>query len=322
MNDEIIKRLEIIVKLIAIDDSEIIELQIEKLLKLDLYNHLEEIIFNLKELNYDTAIININNYLNEEPTKEKYSIEEISLKKELKSLEKIIQELNQQKQGYENEINDFHIEYSLKLGDILEDILELEEQIELQKFQRIENEYKEDNIDSDEYSKAQDDYSKIKQEYENFSNEYEEIKELHENNPDLNNEDKKKLKRLFRKGMKLCHPDTVSDELKAQANKIAQLLNEANSRKDIKGVEEILISLENGTVFDFTSDKIDDAKLIQQKIEIYRKDIGILKIEIDNIKEDELFIQIQEIEDFDKYFIQIKKELLDIFKRLKIEVND
>ncbi|MEA2049766.1 MAG: hypothetical protein U9O56_03465 [Campylobacterota bacterium] len=322
MNDEIIKRLNIIKQLIEIDDSETIDFQIEKLLKLDLYNHLDEIIINLNELNYDDAIESINNYLNQEITEEKYTLAELNLKKELKDLEKILQELSQQKLEYENDINEFHIAYNLELGDLLEEILELEEQKSQKELKEARELYKKDNTTSDDFDKAQDDYNTAKEERENFSSEHDDIKEACKNTPDLNNNDKKLLKQLYRKACKLCHPDIVTGELKDKATEIMKTLNEANSNKDIEGVKKILENLENGTILDITSDKIDDPELLEKQIATYREKTGSIQVEIDEIKEDETFILIQEIEDFDKYFIQMKKELQEVIERLKRELDE
>ncbi len=204
------------------------------------------------------------------------------------------------------EINEFNILYNLKLGEIISKILKKEQDILRQK----SNETPEDNT-------AQKKYEEAKNNYEEFHNNYEEI--LKEERYDLSEEEQQKLKQFFRKAAKMCHPDIVSDELKSQAQEIIQKLNEAYAKKDLETVEEILNSLENGFSFDMASDIISDKKILKVKIADIRTKIELLNKEIKDIKLDETFIAIQEIEDMDEYFEFMKNSLNKKYEQLNTQ---
>jgi hypothetical protein len=115
----------------------------------------------------------------------------------------------------------------------------------------------------------------------------------------------------------LCHPDIVSDELKEQAQIIFQQLNDANSKRDIKRVREILLSLESGSSFDVASDMIEDKELLKVKITDLRDLLLQNEIEIENIKESEIFKIIQENDNLEEYFKQVRTSLEDEYNQLR-----
>ena len=162
-----------------------------------------------------------------------------------------------------------------------------------------------------------EEYHEAKNDYEDFSSDYEEIKEREEQKPHLDEDEKKELKRLYRKASRICHPDIVADELKVQATEIMKQLNEAYDNKDIEKVKEILASLENGTSFDVASDKIDDKKILKNKIKEFREKISVIEQELDRINEDESFQTIENIEDMDNYFERLKEELEEEYEALR-----
>ena len=127
---QILKRLEIIKSSIAIEDEEIIELQIMKLQKLDTDDDIKAILEKLEEMNYAKALKDIENYLSKYSGVVKYVDSEVQgLKLELKSLETKIQKLAEQKTEYLNDIEEFNREYNLHLGELIKEILELKKEI-------------------------------------------------------------------------------------------------------------------------------------------------------------------------------------------------
>jgi len=151
-------------------------------------------------------------------------------------------------------------------------------------------------------------YEKAKSTYEEFNSEYEEV--VNEERYSLSEEEQQELKKLFRKAVKLCHPDIVSDELKEEAQAIIQELNSAYAKKDLTKVREILFNLENGITFTSASESVNNKETLQIKIVDIRSKIKIMIEEITELKEDETFNTIQDIEDWDDYF-QERKEQLD-----------
>ena len=375
---QIIKRLEIIKSSIAIDDEDIIELQVIKLKELDTDSGVKNILKKLENQDYGSAMNDIENYIKQHTGIVEYvDSEVIGLKLELKSLEKKLQSLSQEKTEYLNDIEEFNTQYNIHLGEITRNILNLKKDIlykQTQKQQKLKDKYKEDNqiyqdskdtieeikesirdleellkeIDEndenyDEILRAYNDlkkelndleddlinqelelkkirenldndiifkeYEEAKTSYEQFYDEYENIKEKQSDRLELKDEDIKELKVMWKKACRLCHPDIVTDELKEKANEIMQSLNDAYSRRDINKVKQILLNLENGLVFEVLSDKIDNKEILKSKIEEFRQSIINIQEEIENIKVDDTFKTISNLENWDEYFEKLKNEL-------------
>ena len=385
---QIIKRLEIIKSSIAIDDEEIIELQIIKLKELDADSGIKNILKKLENLDYGSVMNDIENYIKQHTGIVEYVDSEVlGLKLELKSLEKKLQSLSQEKTEYLNDIEEFNTQYNIHLGEITRNILNLKKDIlykQTQKQQKLKDKYKEDtqiyqdskdtideikeaikeleellkNIDENhenyeeiirsynnlkkelndleddlikqeiELNKIKDDleddelfknYEEAKTFYEEFHHEHENIKEKQSDRFELKDEDIKELKIMWKKACRLCHPDIVTDELKEKANEIMQSLNHAYSRRDINKVKQILLNLENGLVFEVSSDKIDNKEILKSKIEEFRQSIIHIQEEIENIKSDDTFKTISNLENWDEYFEELKNELKVEEKRLEDE---
>ena len=385
---QIIKRLEIIKSSIAIDDEEIIELQIIKLKELDVDSGIKNILKKLENLDYGSAMNDIENYIKQHTGIVKYVDSEVlGLKLELKSLEKKLQSLSQERTEYLNDIEEFNTQYNIHVGDITRNILNLKKDIlykQTQQQQKLKDKYKEDtqiyqdskdtieeikeaikeleellkdidendenydeiirtyndlkkelsNLEDDlinqeiELKKTKEDleddvlfknYEEAKTSYEEFHYEYENIKEKQSDRLELKDEDIKELKIMWKKACRLCHPDIVTDELKEKANEIMQSLNDAYSRRDINKVKQILLNLENGLVFEVSSDKIDNKEILKSKIEEFRQSIIDIQEEIENIKSDDTFKTISNLENWDEYFEELKNELKVEEKRLEDE---
>ena len=380
---QILKRLELIKTSIAIEDNEIIELQISKLSSMNVDGDVKHILEKLSNNNLGSVIADIEDYLNRYSGVVIYEDKEIQgLKLELKVLENQLQELSEQKSEYLNELNEFNTQYTLRLGELIQNILKIKKDIQYRFFKA-----KEDSFQSvmDDYEDAKEEYQELKaqkeelekelseidefddrydelyeelqelkveleakekevnqkrkkakeakeefeeddatkeyeeseEDYEEFSHEYESVKK--QDRFELNEEEMLELKKLFRKASKLCHPDIVADELKEQATAIMQQLNDAYSKKDIKKVKEILYNLENGITFDIASDTINDKERLKEKIKDVRERMDALNKEIDEIKLNESFTIIQEVDNLDEYFDKLKSDLQEELERLQQE---
>jgi hypothetical protein len=301
---QILKRLELIKTSIDIEDEEIIELQVMKLNKMNIDNEVKAILLKVKNSDFGGVMVEIENYIKRFSGLVVYQDSEVSgLKLELKVLENKLSNLSQTKDEYLNDIDDFNIMYHEKLGDILEKILFIKQKIAQKK--------------KTEYEELNEEFQEAKKEYEEYKQEHKKSQEKAKDTHKINEEDKKELKKLWKKASKLCHPDIVSDEFKAQATEIMKKLNDAYSKKDLKKVKEILANLENGVVFDVASDKIDDKELLKAKIEELRKDIKIIEDEIEDIKEDEISQILNSVDDLDDYFEEMKEHLMCEYEELK-----
>jgi chromosome segregation ATPase len=378
---QILKRLELIKTAISIEDEEIIELQVMKLGVMDCNADVQSILARIEAKEYALVVLEIEAYIKRFEGVVVYEDRELQgLRLELKVLEKKLQGLSDDKNGYLNDINEFNILYHLRLGECIGKILKLKEEIleaEVREKREAFEEHKEeyDSIkkeyqdlkrekeakekvleESDEfddaydeiyeaYQKLQDElkekeeelhqkrketkeaknvyeeddigqeYEEVKEDRETFDKEYEEVKQ--EERIELDKESKAKLKKLFRKASRLCHPDLVSEELKDQATEMSKELNNAYAQQDIKKIEEILWALESGEGFSVSSDTIEDKVLLKSKIIDIRDMIDSSEEELERIKEDEIIDILEEYEDIEVYFSMMEVSLEAEYERLK-----
>ena len=113
----------------------------------------------------------------------------------------------------------------------------------------------------------------------------------------------------------------VSEELKEKATQLAQQLNELYTKKDIKKIKEILISLEQGRAFTLTSDSTNNIEILKTKIDELKIKIENIKKEIESIKQDEIF-EIIQMDDWSGYLESIKKELLNQYETLQQKLEN
>jgi len=292
---EVLKRLEIIKSSIIIEDNEIVDLQVNKLLLLKIDNKVESILYLISNTNFEKVIPLIDEYLNQFRSLVLYEDEKIQgLKHELSILEKEFLLYSNKVEEYHNIINDFNIKYHKKLGDLIEEILVLREEY----YEYMAKENDDFNVE----------YKESKQDHEEFHNEFKQFS--YSNSIDLSKEDKKELKRLYKKASRLCHPDILEDEKKVEAEEIFKELNAAYEQKDIKKVSSILHQLLSGESFISASDSLFDKKVLKRKISILREKIKKIKIEISALKENETFIMLNKIDDIYDYFVQMQEELM------------
>lgn len=225
------------------------------------------------------------------------------MQSKIEELEEFLEDMDEDDEQYE-EINQVYEE-------LKENLKELEEELQNQK-ETIEE--LEDDLTGEEFERT-------KADYEEFREEYEDIKKESVDIHDISEDEKAKLKKLYRKASRLCHPDIVVDELKEQAHEIMQALNAAYSKKDIKTVQKILKNLEKGIAFDVASDKIDDKRILKAKVEELREKIDEITDDIEAIKQDDTFETICELDDWDEYFESMKYALEEEKETLLEQVN-
>ena len=192
---QILKRLELIKTAITIEDEEIIELQVAKLSSLDVDGDVKKILQKIKAYDYGGVTLDIDAYIAKYSGVVIYEDKELQgLRLELKIIERKLQKLSQEKTEYLNNINDFNIQYNLNLGDLIEEILNVRQEI-LHKI-TAENEdllkakKKEYNDAKNEYDDLKDEKEKLEAELEDldpFDDVYDELyEELSDINETLN----------------------------------------------------------------------------------------------------------------------------------------
>lgn len=288
--NKIIKRLEILKNYILLDDIEELRKESQKLKEYDFNADLSEIINDLRNNEFASAIYKIENFISKNLQLTTWTDPLIAaLKLEVKNLENQLTAYDNEKIELEKLLAEFQHRHTLELGDIILEILKLRKQ-----------KYKEDKT---KYQEAVDDE---KQYQEQVNTEKE--KELFE----LTDEQKIELKKKFRKAVVLCHPDKFNNEpleFQKQAEEISKELNEAHAKNDLQKVAEILANLEKGILSTNKGNEITDRDKLRDTINRLRDKVKILEDEIISIKKSDVFTTISSISDWSVYFNTTKERL-------------
>ena len=201
---KILKRLELIKTAIAIEDEEIIGLQVDKLKMLNIDDTVRNILSMVENCDYGNVAIAITEYIDKYSGVIVYEDAEIQgLRLELKALEKKLQKLSEEKSDTLNSIHEFNTQYNLKLGEVLKEILSLRKEILRQKALEKEHEYKRTKVEYDEVLNNLEEAAQKKEEIakklqdadlDEYDELFEELKKIKEEYDDLKEELKKKKK--------------------------------------------------------------------------------------------------------------------------------
>ena len=297
--NKIIKRLEILKNYILLEDIEELKKETSKLNDYDFNSGLQEIINEVRNEEFASAINKIQNFISKNQQLSIWTDPEIAaLKLEIKNLENQLNGYDNEKIELEKLLSEFQHRHSIELGEIILDILKLRKL----KFKADKTKYEEAENDERQYR-------------EQFDAEKE--KEIFE----LTDEQKLELKKKFRKATVLCHPDKVADEFKEAAQRIFIELKQAYDANDLKKVSEILDELEKGNFFKTKSETVQEKDLLKAAIAKLKRQINILETEIITIKESDTFKTIIRIEDWDDYFQRTKEKLQRELEELQLEIE-
>ena len=193
MLNDILKRLDITKNAVAMEEDDLIAMQVQKLEKLPLDEQVQHILALIRAQQFQDVIHLIEQYKHDSSGLTVYEDPQIQgLKLELKLLENRLIELTDTQADLEREINEFNGEYFRRLGGLIEEILK----------RRAE-------LCRDETEKQQ-----TQQDYEEFERGYQQ--QLEDAPQTLTHEELQELKTAFRKASRLCYPDKLADEFKAQ----------------------------------------------------------------------------------------------------------
>jgi hypothetical protein len=220
------------------------------------------------------------------------------LKKELQKLENCLNQLNIEKSELEKLLSNFHHQHTIELGDIILEILKLRKE----KFKDDEQKFEE-----------------AKRDYESYNQQA--VIEKEKKVYDLSDEQKQELKKRFRNATKLCHPDKVSEEFKADAEKKFVDLKNAYEANDLDRVIEILNNLEKGNFFTSASETISEKEKLIAQIEKMKIQIQSLERDIESIKTSDTYKTVSSIEDWDDFFSKLKVKLSMELESLRSKVK-
>jgi len=264
----------------------------------------------------------------------------LNLKKTILQQKILVKEtlFKSKKEAYENYKN--HVEQTKEQAENLKEILdaitdELSDEYyqTYQQYEEIkESLYQQEQILDEKRNEAKDakeeleedpinqEYQEAKEDFESFEQDYKTF--IAEDSYDLDKEQQKALKIAYRKACWLCHPDIVADdELKEKAHKIMVELNVAKKKNDLTRVQEILTALESGESFGVASDTVDDKEILKAKIAEAKEKIQQFKLAIEELDASESYQLIQQIDDIESYFEELKNQLEEEYQLLEKELN-
>lgn len=297
--DKIIKRLEILKNHILLEDIDELKQGIVKLKEYSFNADLQEIIEHITHDQFALAVNKIQQFISNNQQLSIWLDPEIAaLKLEIKNLENQINAYDNEKIELEKLLSDFHHRHSIELGEIILDLLKLRKL----KFKTDKAKYEEAENDERQY-REQVDAEREKQIF------------------DLTDQQKKELKKKFRKATVLCHPDKVSDEFKDAAERIFIELKEAYDASNLEKVNEILTELEKGNFFKAKSETILEKDLLKVAIEKLKRQVKTIASDIVTIKQSETFKVVSDIKDWNAYFNTTKQKLKEELEALQLEVE-
>jgi len=299
---KIIKRLEIIKNYIILEELEDLDDEIRKIIPFDFDDKISEIIHEVKQQNFGSAIKKIETFITLSQsmvTWIDYELEGIKI--ELKILENELAALEGEKMSIEKLLADFIHQYTRELGDVVLEILYIKSLL----------------VEDDEVE-----YEKAKQEEEDYRQQVdEEEKKL---KFELNEEEKGELNKMYRKGVFKCHPDLFQNEGQEVIDMVTEIyksLDEAYDKQDLNEVKRIMDMLENNSFMNFKKKESNDKIKLASKKEFLRNKITKLKVDLNNLKESEKYIEIIQIEDFNQYFKNLRQQLKDHLSSLRNTLN-
>ena len=342
---QILKRLELIKTSIAIEDEEIIELQIMKLSKMDIDNNVKDILQKLENKDYGTVVIDIENYIKKYTGMIVYEDKELQgLKLELKALEKKLQELSETKLEYQKNIEEFNILYNLNLGELIQKILNLRKEIlyketlkKREKFENLKNEYEELKEKVKETKKRKEKLEEDLEDLDEFDDEYDELYEEYENLKEELEEEEEELKQK-RKETKEAKDDLEDDDtykkyedtkkdyedfkeeyeetIKEEENRCK--LNE-NEEKELKKIFRKCAKLCHP---DIVIDKFKDKahEIMQELNDAYsKKDLKLVKEIFENLENGTIFEVVSDVVENKEV---LKNKVIEFRKKIDEILND
>ncbi len=291
MNQDIIKRLQVIKNLISLGEVELVDLQTGKLPVEENEAQLQQIKNDLVNHEYASAALLIEEFLSRASRILPFEDPEIAgIRLQLTALEIRLADLQSQKIEIEKQLYHFNTRYQKELGVI---ILELVELKKLHQLRAI-------TVNFDTKKKE------LEQEYKLYENIFQSSGAVII--PELPADQQQELRQIFVKASKLCHPDVVADEFKAEAEETFVALKLAYEKNDLEQLRKILHILELGKM-SVKSAHISDKDKLKAMLVTLRAKIQSVEKDFREIKQSLAYRTLCSINDQDHYFAQLKKSL-------------
>ena len=297
--DKIIKRLEILKNYVILEDLEDIARENAKLSIFNFQQDINQINQSLQRHEFSHAISLIDSFIKNHQAIIVYNdIDLTALKLEIRQLEHQLNAYDNEKIEIEKLLAEFHHRHTKELGWYISRLLHLRKLLS--------------QDDPKAYAEAVQDEKDYHEQVE-----AENEKTIYE----IDEEQRKDLKKSYRKASQICHPDRVSEDMKEIAEQIFIQLNQAYEQNDIKTVNKILTELEQG-IFRPRSETVNEKQKLQAIVGQLKFKIQQIESEIHEMKDSEAYQTIIDIDDWNRYFTDTKEKLIDEIDRLEQKLNE
>jgi len=213
------------------------------------------------------------------------------LRAEVAAAEDAVLALEEEKSALDRSLLAYNERFRRELGALMEQLLDLRRR-------RRAREFATGRATAAERAEAEDDY-----------------RQLHEDRqqPDqlrpLTADEQQELKKLFRAGAVLCHPDKVAPEFQAEAALRFQELKEAQLRNDLPRLRALVAALEQGGFGARDVAKVSEAAVLRAALTRLQSKRGSLAQEIAALRATPACQAIAEIMDWPAYFDGVRQRL-------------
>ncbi|HEX4503142.1 MAG TPA: DNA repair protein [Scandinavium sp.] len=315
-----IKRLEIIKNAIELEDDDIVLSQLIQLKKEPLDDGLDAIVQALEQRRYADAITAITVWLQNQRALTTWQDPQISASKlELKMLESELQDLIDRRNARIQRLDEFNDLYLTRLGPLMTEILRLRKVLAEKMLRRQLRDGSRSEPVTEESARQADAAS---QDYESYRQRHQEAQRHQAAQERLAESDRHELKRLWRQASKLCHPDLVDDEMKAEATTLMVRLNQARQRGDLATVRTILARLMQGQQPMMASVRLNDLQPLRQRITEIRQQIRALNLELLGLEKESAWQLVTTLRDPEGYFEQQEKAMSNTIRTLEKQIID
>lgn len=295
MVEKIVKRFELIILAIELDESKIIDSQIDRLRSFNLSNEAENIVNLLERHSYEQASTRIKTYIKKLSDIGAYKDPKLGeLQIQLKTLERDFNSLLEEKNEYLATMLEYESLFHKNLDSTLEEILK-------KRYESAKDAYGKGKLDTNVYNSIKNHYL----EFEKSKKSYESEEQFQ-----LNDYEKKELKNLYKKANKKINPDILLERFRKRTQKMFLALNNAYKRRDLTTIKKIQKSIEKNQQSVYGYDNIDDMDALRKQSKSLRRKIKELKQGLEKIKNSEIHTLLQSTDDLEYYFKTIQKRLL------------
>jgi chromosome segregation ATPase len=287
--------------LIAIDDTEFIHLRLQEL---EAYQNDSNVAIILKKLlakDFEEAQDLMKSFINQHrPLRVCIEPPIDNLRREIQRLEEEIAATSREYSETQKTLEEFSQLHTEALGDLLQKILlqsKIKAKIEAQENEDKKAEFEEANKDYEEYTKS---HEEAKQQQPTV----------------LTKEEKKELKKLYRRTSLQCHPDRVVEELHQEAEALFVELNEAYKANDLNRLREISEQLKTGSMLS-KSEGITELKKLESTVHSLTQKLKDWETKLDKLKAKPTYQKVFDIDDWEVYFSETKVLLESQLERLE-----